>query len=526
MADRPGEPARPAKNPSASAPVDSAHAQTEDEVPQLLGEFRLIRRLGRGGMAEVFLAEQVSLKRNVAVKVLRAEYLADAVQIKRFETEAKAAAGLNHANIVGVYTIGSDSGVNYIAQEYVQGQNLKEFVQRKGPPELNVVLHIMRQVAAALQAAGEAGIVHRDIKPENIMITRKGDVKVADFGLAQLTQGGAEPLNLTRENTTVGTPLYMSPEQVNGQKLDSRSDIYSFGVTCYYLLAGRPPFRGETALSVAIQHVKNEPEALSSLRPELPPLLCKIVHKMLAKPLGERYQSAQEVLKDLKRLKQEGSNAQSEPTGGSPAKTAARGSNLGPVLWKSLDGSLRRHALTFFLSVLLFGSVGAGLGWAFRTPDPLKLPVTRQANVPPKDTATEQFLYAMEVNTTAAWQAVIDRFPNERLVAQRAREKLALLYFVQRRYDEAQAEFATLSRVPADPVAKAFGAAGEAAIFTVRKDYRRSQELLTKVKPHFERLDSRMQEVVRKTLTVNQAQLQNEAEKGWEKILGKPPETD
>src|SRR5579872_7291878 len=160
--------------------------ETHDLLNKMLGDFLILRRLGRGGMAEVYLAEQTQLKRNVAVKVLHKDRVTDATYLKRFKTEAMAAGSLSHPNIIQVLMIGEQDGTQYIAQEYVPGMNLREYLARKGPPELALALHIMKQVAAALQAAHSAGIVHRDIKPENIMITRKGDVKVADFGLAQL----------------------------------------------------------------------------------------------------------------------------------------------------------------------------------------------------------------------------------------------------------------------------------------------------------------------------------------------------
>jgi len=176
---------------------------TEDLLDHMLGEFRILRRLGRGGMAEVYLAEQTQLKRNVAVKVLHKDRVTDANYLKRFKTEAMAAGSLSHPNIVQVHSIGEQDGIHYIAQEYVPGMNLREFLARKGPPELALAVRIIRQAAAALQAAHAAGIVHRDIKPENIMLTRKGEVKVADFGLAQLTQAG-ERVNLTQDGVTMG----------------------------------------------------------------------------------------------------------------------------------------------------------------------------------------------------------------------------------------------------------------------------------------------------------------------------------
>ncbi len=301
-------------SPTAAGPESAVENSEEahDLLNKMLGDFLILRRLGRGGMAEVYLAEQTQLKRNVAVKVLHKDRVTDATYLKRFQTEAMAAGSLSHPNIVQVLMIGEQDGIQYIAQEYVAGMNLREFLARKGPPEMALALRIMKQVSAALQAAHTAGIVHRDIKPENIMITRKGEVKVADFGLAQLTQRG-ERLNLTQDGVTMGTPLYMSPEQVNGSKVDVRTDIYSLGVTCYHMLSGSPPFKGETAISIAVQHLKQDPAPLENIRGDLPPLLCRIVHKMLVKDPEKRYQSAQALLKDLKRVTAEGESKGDSP---------------------------------------------------------------------------------------------------------------------------------------------------------------------------------------------------------------------
>jgi serine/threonine-protein kinase len=275
-----------------------------DLTGRTLGDFHLLRRLGAGGMGQVYLAEQVSLSRKVALKILRPDLIAAYPEaMERFRLEAKAVARANHANIVQVYTHGEADGVCYIALEYVEGRNLGEYLARKGPPEVLLALSILRQVAAALQRAGELGIIHRDIKPENILLTRKGEVKVADFGLSRgLT--GEQPLHLTQSGVTMGTPLYMSPEQVEGKPLDPRTDIYSLGVTCYHMLAGQPPFRGETAFEVALRHVRDEPVPLAQVRPDLPEALCAIVHKMMAKDPAQRYQTARDLLKDVVRLRE------------------------------------------------------------------------------------------------------------------------------------------------------------------------------------------------------------------------------
>src|SRR6478609_9137506 len=237
-------------------------------------------------MAEVYLAQQISLGRQVAFKVLNEDLARDPNYVRRFNHEARAAAALVHAGIVQIYEVGEDQGVHYIVQEYVPGRNLGEVARSSGSLSPQLTLDILRQVTAALCKAADRNIVHRDIKPENIMLAKSGEVKVADFGLARIGAGD-EALKLTQVGITMGTPLYMSPEQVEGRQLDPRSDIYSLGVTCYHMLAGKPPFRGDTALSVALQHVRTQPERLENLRPDLPPALSRIVHNMLSKDPAE-----------------------------------------------------------------------------------------------------------------------------------------------------------------------------------------------------------------------------------------------
>src|SRR5438132_3969669 len=269
-----------------------------------LGDFHLLRRLGQGGMGQVYLAEQISLKRKVAIKTMRTDLAVSAVSLQRFKAEAEAIARVSHANIVQVYAIGEEAGLHYMALEYVEGRNLREFLAKKGTPELSLALRMMRQVAAALLRASELGIIHRDIKPENILLTKRGEIKVADFGLSRCFTGEATTQNLTQTGITLGTPLYMSPEQVQGHPLDTRTDIYSSGITGYHLFAGRPPFAGENPFEVALHHVQTEPVPLNELRPDLPPELCAIVHKMMAKDVGKRYQNCGELLKELNHLRE------------------------------------------------------------------------------------------------------------------------------------------------------------------------------------------------------------------------------
>ena len=410
--------------------------ESSEGAGRMVGEFRLLRRLGRGGMAEVWLAEQTSLRRNVALKFLRAEINSDDKYIKRFETEAKAAAGLNHPNIVQVYSTGVDAGQHFIAQEYVAGQTLRALLQKKGPLDVSLALLIMRQTAAALSAAAERGIVHRDIKPENIMITRKGEVKVADFGLAQVS--GSEKLNLTQEGTTMGTPLYMSPEQVNGLPLDQRSDIYSFGVSCYHMLTGQPPFNGESPVAVAVQHLNNEPPPIQQKRPDLPKPVCALVHRMMAKKPEDRYSSAQDALNDIRKIAKaikDTGNANNVQLAEFAAGQAAAPT---PLL------GARPLALAICCAVLAVAA-GAAIGYS----DRLKVPESVGPPYPRQLTAKEQFLKAMLlVDNEDAWLAVGREFGNDKVWTPKATEQLGLLYLRdRRRWDDAQDQFKQLQQM-------------------------------------------------------------------------------
>lgn len=404
-------------------------------VGMQLGEFTLLRRLGKGGMAEVWLAEQTSLKRNVALKLLRSELMEDDSYVKRFQTEAKAAAGLNHSNIVQVYTVGCEKGQHFIAQEYVHGQTLKALLQKRGPLDLPLALMMMRQVAAALQEAGSRGIVHRDIKPENIMITRKGEVKVADFGLAQL-QGG-ERLNLTQEGVTMGTPLYMSPEQVSGHAVDQRSDIYSFGITCYHMLTGAPPFRGENAVSVAVKHLHEHPQSLGEVRADLPAAVCQMVERMIAKRPEDRYGDAGTIVNDVRKL----------------AKAIRTGESVDDLIGDAettTTSPVRRPIPVLAGMCLLVFLVTSGIGWYSRASLP---PPGGNAlsDVPVFPTAREQYIHAMFATSSEdAFRAVISRFParDDKHWTRLAHQQLALLLMKDRRREkEAREQLDELQRV-------------------------------------------------------------------------------
>jgi serine/threonine-protein kinase len=294
-------PSRP-NVPGTRAATPNLPAADVDLSGKVLGDFQLVRRLGQGGMGQVYLAEQLSLKRKVALKLLRPEMAANTTALLRFKKEAEAVARATHANIVQVYAIGEAEGHHYMALEYVEGRTLREYIEKKGPPEVLIALSIMRQVASALQRASELGVIHRDVKPDNILLTRKGEAKVADFGLYFPTND-QEILRLTQSGVTLGTPLYMSPEQVEGRTVDPRTDIYSLGVTCYHMLTGEPPYRGQTAFEVAFQHIQGTPRPLSEIRPDLPAELCAIVHKMMARLPEQRHQTAREIVKEVALLR-------------------------------------------------------------------------------------------------------------------------------------------------------------------------------------------------------------------------------
>src|SRR5271165_1666785 len=293
---------RPPAEDTLSWSVNSAKMAQADLTGVTLGDFQVEKLLGRGGMGEVYLATQLSLNRSVALKVLRPDLVSNQTYLSRFRTEATAVAKLNHANIVHVYTVGCIDQTHFIAMEYVQGTNLRDYILKKGAMELSLALSIMRQTAQAIGAAGEVGLIHRDVKPENILLTRKGKVKVADFGLCR--DLGSENAHVTQSGVTMGTPLYISPEQAQGHAIDNRSDLYSLGVTFYHMLAGVPPFRADTALALALKHVREAPRSMLVHRPDLPVELDQLVLKLMEKNPDDRYQSAADMLADLTRIRE------------------------------------------------------------------------------------------------------------------------------------------------------------------------------------------------------------------------------
>src|SRR5438128_1653701 len=280
-----------------------------------ISRYRILEKLGAGGMGEVFLAEDTKRGRKVALKILAEELTQNRDRLSRFDQEAYAASALNHPNILTIYEMGDESGRHYIATEFVDGMTLRKRMAGS-PMELAEILNVAIQVTGALEEAHAAGIIHRDIKPENVMIRKNGHVKVLDFGLAKLTEKVSNGEDTDTEAVTralvqtdagvvLGTSQYMSPEQARGKPVDARTDIWSVGVVLYETVAGRPPFVGETSSDVMAAILKTDPAPLKQVAPQTPDELQRIVLKCLRHDREARYQTAKELLVDLKSLKQE-----------------------------------------------------------------------------------------------------------------------------------------------------------------------------------------------------------------------------
>jgi serine/threonine-protein kinase len=457
-----------------------------------VGDFQIIRRLGQGGMGQVYLAEQLSLKRKVALKVLRPDLARNETSLARFKAEAEAVARATHANIVQVYYIGDVDGLPFMALEYVEGKNLREYLTKKGPPDLPLALSIIRQVASALARAGELGIVHRDIKPDNILLTRKGEVKVADFGLSRVmsTEAG---LNLTQSGVTMGTPLYMSPEQAEGKPVDFRTDIYSFGVTCYHMLAGEPPFRGATAVEVAVQHITGKARPLAEIRPDLPPALCALVERMMARRPDDRYATARDMLRDIVRLRDgtselvpatavSSADVELVQTGVTPA--AASSSGTPPAAATVATGAMPvarwpRWLLAAMVAITLGVAALAGAVIA-RIRQPAAVPATRVATGDPAD--VDQLPLDDEPALRRTAEIYITAGPGKDVsVGMSLCSKLAVLYLDQHRLDEADKLFTHLEGNDRVTAYRTLGRLGRAIVLALQSRAADSNRLFREV---------------------------------------------
>ncbi|MBX3414203.1 MAG: serine/threonine protein kinase [Pirellulales bacterium] len=295
------------KNPPLAGPANELPLRPSDLGKSLEGmrldHFELQEFVGGGGMGAVFRALDTRLHRTVAIKILSSEHAADDETVRRFHNEAQSAARLDHENIARAYYVGEDQGLHYIAFEYIQGQNLRDLIERRGQLTLAEIVSFTLQIADALAHASAREVVHRDIKPSNVLITDSGRAKLVDMGLARLHQVSQSQDDLTASGVTLGTFDYISPEQARDPRVaDVRSDIYSLGCTLYYMLTGRPPFPEGTVLQKLLQHQGDAPPDPRELNPDVPPELARILARMLAKDPARRYQSPSELVADLLRL--------------------------------------------------------------------------------------------------------------------------------------------------------------------------------------------------------------------------------
>ena len=262
----------------------------------LSGRYEVLKRVGSVGMADVYMAKDHKLNRNVAVKVLKSEYVEDEKFLRKFETEAQAVARLSHPNIVNIYDVGIEDGINYIVMELAEGITLKEYIRKKGYLTPKETVEISTQIASAISHAHKNHIIHRDIKPQNILVSDTGIIKVTDFGIAKATSSNT----VTSTATAMGSVHYISPEQAKGRFCDEKSDIYSLGITMYEMVTGHVPFDHENGVTIALMHLQNEITPPSQIRDGIPDSLEKIILKCTMKKPEERYQTADELITDLR----------------------------------------------------------------------------------------------------------------------------------------------------------------------------------------------------------------------------------
>jgi eukaryotic-like serine/threonine-protein kinase len=386
------------------------------------GRYKIVRKLGAGGMADVYLAEDQELGRRVAIKILNDRHAHDDQFVERFRREAKNAAGLSHPSIVSIYDRGESEGTYYIAMEYLEGRTLKELIVRNGPTPVPIAIDYGRQILSAVAFAHRNGVVHRDIKPHNIVVGRDGRLKVTDFGIAR---SGAS--QMTEAGSIIGTAQYLSPEQARGVHVDQRSDIYSVGVVMYEMLTGEVPFSGDTPVEIAMKHLSTTPSPPSELNDKVPHDLDAIVLRALAKEPEQRYQSSEEMDADLGRVAR--GLAVSDETeaaatmvlagAGTAAPTTVMRPNrpLGPAApayqtaetFYEYDEPLRRRPVWPWLLALLLVVSAAVAGWYVWTQIQDQLNSTKPVNVPLvvglKQAAAEQQLQEAGLNPVARFKS-------------------------------------------------------------------------------------------------------------------------
>jgi serine/threonine-protein kinase len=365
--------------------LEFAHFKAMISAGEQIGRYKIRSAIGKGGMGEVFLAEDTELERVVALKVLPEDLANDPERMRRFVQEAKSASALNHPNIITIHEIGKTDNTHFIATEYIEGETLHSRL-RSEPINLKSVLDIAIQIASALDAAHRTGIVHRDIKPENIMIRPDGLVKILDFGIAKLTEKKADSIDaeaataIKAEGTSpgmiIGTASYMSPEQAKGKPIDARSDIFSFGVVLYEMLSGKQPFEGENALDVIGSILNKEPTPIQKLIPEVPQEIGRIIGKTLKKNREERYQTAKDLLIDLKDVRQDlelqnklertsSPNREESKTQILGATTSAVAQTTSSAEYVASEIKRNKRGFIIALSILFLGAISLGY-WYFQ----------------------------------------------------------------------------------------------------------------------------------------------------------------
>ncbi len=385
------------------------------------GRYRIIRKLGTGGMANVYLAEDQELGRRVAIKILNDRHAGDEQFVERFRREAKNAAGLSHPNIVSIYDRGEAEGTYYIAMEYLDGRSLKELIVGRGPAPIPLAIDYARQILAALRFAHRNGVVHRDIKPHNIMVGDEGRLKVTDFGIAR-----AGTSQMTEVGSIIGTAQYLSPEQAKGAPVDQTSDLYSLGIVLYELLTGTVPFNGDTPVEIAMKHLSTVPPEPSTLRPEVPEDLDAIVVRSLGKTPEERYGSAEEMDADLARVargvaishetEEAATQILSRPT--QPMPTAAtivqprRPQTYAqpPVYYDYDDEPVRRRPIWPWLLALIFIALAGLAGWFAWTQVQDQLNANKVVRMPFVEGDRESLAVQKIIN--AGLEPVVERHPN------------------------------------------------------------------------------------------------------------------
>jgi Tol biopolymer transport system component len=343
-------------------------------IGRQLGHYRIERKLGEGGMGEVFLASDTKLGRQVALKILSGVLATDPDRLERFEREARAAAALNHPNIVTIHSVENIDGVPFLTLELVDGGTLSEVIPPDGLP-LDRVLSLGIALADAIGAAHQRGITHRDLKPANVMVTTDGRVKVLDFGLAKVMEDAKLDADarmataaLTGEGRIVGTVAYMSPEQAEGKPVDPRSDVFSLGIILYEMSTGRRPFEGDTPMATLSAIIKDAPRSIQEVRPGLPRELAKIVGRCLAKDVEDRYQSAKDLRNDLRALKNDLTSGEIVPITGSTERAAVSAA-------PARGGSVSRLAIVAAI-VVVIATAGAATWW-MRGPSEPAAPASR-----------------------------------------------------------------------------------------------------------------------------------------------------